>query len=75
MCLLHRYILQGKDKTLEECEERMEQLTTQMTTKNADKKELEEKITILTKQLANAKVLSNMPALTTSRLSRSNTSH
>ena len=48
----------GKDKALQECEERVKKLEQEMTAKNSEKKKLEKKRDELTKQLANAKVSS-----------------
>ncbi len=53
---LSRYFRDGKDKALEECEGKVQALTEQVKAKNSAKKELEEKINVLTKELANAKV-------------------
>ena len=46
----------GRDKALQECDERVRNLTEQMEAKNTERKELERKKDTLTKQLANAKV-------------------
>ncbi len=51
-----RYIRDGKDKAMEECEKQVESLTAQMEVKNRDRKELDQNIATLTKEVANFKV-------------------
>jgi len=51
-----RYIRDGRDKAMEECEEKLTSLTSQLESKAKDKKELVEKIATLNKELANVKV-------------------
>ena len=53
-----RYIRDGKDKAMEECENQVASLTTQMEVKSRDRKELDESIATLNKELANYKVRS-----------------
>lgn len=60
-----RYVKDGRDRALEECDEKVKSLEEQMRSKWAEKKELEEKISALTKQLANAKVRSSVVGITT----------
>lgn len=52
----YRYLREGKDKAVEECEERARVITEQMNAKHTEKKELEGRITALTRELANVKV-------------------
>ena len=56
MLCVHRYMRDGKDKAMVECERRMQELTLKMETITEEGKELEGEITLLNKQLANAKV-------------------
>lgn len=56
VCSVCRYVRDGRDKALEECEERVHRLTGDIKAKNEEKKDLEGKRSALTKQLANAKV-------------------
>lgn len=53
---LGRYVRDGKDKALQECEERVRKFSEEMEAKSGEKKTLEKKKDTLTKQLANAKV-------------------
>ena len=54
--LLCRYLREGRDKALAECEERVQALMEQVKEKDLEKKSLEAKKGVLTKELANAKV-------------------
>ncbi len=51
-----RYLREGKDKAMEEYNKKVESLSDNIKTKSVEKKSLEEKMAVLTKQLANAKV-------------------
>ena len=55
---VNRYVRGGGETALEECEERIQNLTQEIEAEHGKKKEFEGKIGTLTKQLANAKVSS-----------------
>ena len=51
-----RYLREGRDKAMEECNARVQSLAEEIKTKSTEKKNLEGKMSVLTKELANAKV-------------------
>ena len=53
---VYRYLKNGKDKSLQDCEEKVQQLSEAVRSKNTEKKDLEGKMATLNKELANAKV-------------------
>lgn len=54
--MYYRYLNSGSDKVLHECESRLRELQSLSTTKDSNKKDLESKIKLFQKQLANGKV-------------------
>ncbi len=51
-----RYLREGKDRAMEECNAKVQSLAEAIKTQSTEKKSLEGKMTVLTKELANAKV-------------------